>query len=260
MKAMKKMLAMLLILPMVFGVSVHAETKVEEQPDFSCNYVTDGWWVEFKGNKMTQNFTQDDIDYVTGQLQPGDSWVVKIELRNNIGNQDWYLSNKVIQTYEENEDGTAFINGGNGENLGITKADNGAYSYTLTYQKAGQERTLYDSKNIGGDDQNGLHGAAQTLSDYIYVDSTTKGENGLVTLVITCDGETLNNDYQNSRAVISMKFAMQAEDEHVDTGDTTNIALYGGLAAASLVGLGVVFFLLKKNKKNENDENNEGAE
>ena len=42
--------------------------------------------------------------------------------------------------------------------------------------------------------------------------------------------------------------------DEVPTGDSTNIYLWGGMAVASLAGIGILLVLIRRRRKNESDE------
>lgn len=249
MKIKKILLALMLVIP----TCLTSLSKVHGE-----DYTTDGWYVEFKDQEMIQNFSQEDIDEVGKDLQPGDTWTIRLKVINSTGNEDWYMTNEVVKTYETKRDD------GRDENEGLTAADNGGYTYKLYYydnenwQDETNGRVIYDSELVGGDETDGLHQATSALENYFYLDSFTPGQVGLLVLQITLDGETLNNDYQNTSAVVQMNFA--CEDRDIDSSniitnviktgdDQINPMIYGIIAMASLVLFGTLVYVNHRHKK-----------
>lgn len=260
MKLTKILLSLFLIIPTFLGSITYVSGE---------DYVTDGCYVEFKDQEMTQNFTQEDIDEVGTDLQPGDTWTIRLKVINTTGNEDWYMTNEVLKTYETKRDD------GRDANPGLTEADNGAYTYKLTYydnenwQNETNPRVIYDSEVVGGDETDGLHQATSALENYFYLDSLAPGESGLLLLEITLDGETLNNDYQNTSAVVQMNFA--CEDRTIDTsqdivttsvtstiktGDNSSLLIYGLLSGASLMFMIGLLYLYRRQKNEERRNSN----
>ena len=117
-------------------------------------------------------------------------------------------------------------------------AKGGAYIYSLIYNGPNNSRTIYTSGTVGGTDNIGLSGSTTALKDYFFLGSLKKGETGTVTLYVELDGETQNNDYFNTLADISMRFAVEltkTNGDVVKTGDETVIMPY--VIAASASGL-----------------------
>lgn len=170
-----------------------------------------GWQVKFTDeNKMESNFKTSDMDDSVSVLQPGDSVVFTINLKNeNSTATDWWMTNEVLKSLE---DGSP--NGASG----------GAYEYVLTYKdKTGEEVTLFDSDRVGGEDGysglEGLHAATIALDEYFYLDTLDFGQSGIVTLQVSLDGETQGNTYQDTLANLQMNFAVELNpDENTSTG------------------------------------------
>ena len=160
------------------------------------------WNVSFTDEeKMVSSFKTNDLDETIYGLQPGDNAIIKIDLKNkNKASTDWYMTNEVLYSLEDRSANAA--TGG------------GAYTYRLTYtDKAGEERVLFSSDTIGGDNVSaageGLHAATNALEDYLFLDTLAKGDSGYVTLEVALDGETQGNDYQNTLADLQMNFAVE---------------------------------------------------
>ena len=211
----------------------------------------DGWKVVFDGEKMNSTFQSQDLADEAGNIQPGDSIELKIEIQNGWeGETDWYMTNSVLQTLEEG-----------------STANGGAYTYRLVYAGKGQTETvLFDSDGIGGEQESGagqgLHQATDSMEDYFYLTRLSNGESGTVRLKVGIDGETQGNAYQETLAKLQMNFAAEkvaaggTETRNrtvystVKTGDTAKVLLFSVLALISgLALLAYVVFIMKKNQR-----------
>ena len=184
-----------MLLALGSGVTAHAE-----------DYTGSGdMEVRFAGDKMESTFQSSQISDQARALQPGDSVTFQIKLKNN-GDKatDWYMTNEVVKSLEQEEDGEQTANGG-------------AYTYVLTYTESGTgggSRVLYSSESVGGDKSAGalgvgLHEATSSLEDYFYLDTLEAGKSGTVSLQIALDGETQGNAYQETLAQLQMNFAVE---------------------------------------------------
>jgi len=188
----KKIMALFLALALGCGMSVQAE-------EF---YGGEGWQVTFTADrKMESNFKRGDLDEAVSGLQPGDSILFTVNLKNeNSVSTDWYMTNEVLYSLEDRS-----------ANSGTR---GGAYTYELIYtDKSGRENVLFSSDTIGGDsageEGQGLHAATGALEEYFYLDSLGTGQGGTITLLIALDGETQGNDYQDTLADLQMNFAVE---------------------------------------------------
>lgn len=188
--------------------------------DWSVTFTTD--------KKMDSNFTKDAMSDTLKNLQPGDDATFTVTINNSYdGKINWYMSNKVIESLEDASNNSTTAGG--------------AYTYRLVYtDNAGQQTTLYDSDKVGGEmteeeieevGGEGLHEATSALEDYFLLDSMTRGNKGVVELYVALDGETQNNNYQDTLAALQMNFAVEVEDEiqtttPPKTGDTNNSFIY----------------------------------
>ncbi len=185
------------------------------------SYGGSDWTVTFTAGEnpvLDSNFkTQDLVDVVTG-LQPGDTAVIVVNLKNeNDSATDWYMTNEVLSSLEESVD-----------NAG---AAGGAYTYILDYtDKDGVVNTLFSSDTVGGEQSEedienageGLHEATDSLENYFYLDTLEKGESGSVTLQVSLDGETQGNAYQDTWAQLQMNFAVElSRNAPASTTNTT---------------------------------------
>ncbi len=175
-------------------------------------YSGEDWQVAFTSDgKMDSSFKSSDMDDVIYGLQPGDSAILSIDLRNdNASATDWYMTNEVLQSLEDTSRAAA----------------GGAYAYRLSYTAAsGEETVLFDSDTVGGEGTaggEGLHEATNALSEYFFLDTLNRGQSGRVRLEVTLDGETQGNGYQDTLAKLQMNFAVEPNDEPVPSTPTPN--------------------------------------
>ena len=252
----KKVLCLAMALVMLAGGSLTAHAEELKGQD--------GWRAEFNGKKIVSNFDSGTLADEAGNVQPGDSITLKVEIKNSdTGSADWYMTNEAIQSLEDAAD----------------VAQGGAYSYRLAYTgPKGQEIEIYNSENVGGESTTGklegLHQATDTLNDYFYLDRLEPGKSGTVTLKVTVEGETQNNDYQKTLAKLQMTFAVEKVTasvvkhtpgkvhtetrmitNRVQTGDTAQILLFCLLGLAS--GLVLLFIGVKSSKRRKNEQKGE---
>ena len=58
-----------------------------------------GWKAEFTGDKIDSNFSSKEFAEEVKDLQPGDSIVIKVAVKNGSKQgTDWYVSNEVLQS------------------------------------------------------------------------------------------------------------------------------------------------------------------
>ena len=252
----KKVLCLAMALVMLAGGSLTAHAEELKGQD--------GWRAEFNGKKIVSNFDSGTLADEAGNVQPGDSITLKVEIKNSdTGSTDWYMTNEAIPSLEDAAD----------------VAQGGAYSYSLAYKgPKGQEIEIYNSENVGGESTTGklegLHQATNTLNDYFYLDRLESGKSGTVTLKVTVEGETQNNDYQKTLAKLQMTFAVEKVTasvvkhtpgkvhtetrmitNRVQTGDTAHILLFCLLGLTS--GLVLLFIGVKSSKRRKNGQKGE---
>lgn len=167
-----------------------------------------GWKAEFTGDEIDSNFTSKAFAEEIKDLQPGDSIVIKVAVKNGSKQgTDWYVSNEVLQSLEDS-----------------SPANGGAYTYELTWKGAGDLTTLYSSKSVGGENVTaageGLHEATDNLEQFFYLDHLAKGEEGLITLKVALNGETQGNTYQNTLARLQLNFAVEGRGEEGESRRT----------------------------------------
>ncbi len=149
-------------------------------------------------NKLSEDRSAADMNNAVYDLQPGDDITITLNLKNdNASAANWYMTNEVLQSLEE----TA----GSG-------ASGGAYEYELAYtDPAGAREILFTSDTVGGENNSsrvGLKAATSGLEDFLYLDTLSPGQRGVITLRVALDGETQGNDYQNTLASLQMNFAV----------------------------------------------------
>jgi len=225
---MKKhmMTVLLVLLMMVFPATVFAD---------------DAGSVSYDGEELVSNFKTIDVS----DLQPGDSQEYTITVKNDGKEKtDWWLSNKVIKTLEEN-----------------SKASGGAYTYELKYNN----EVIYSNDTVGGDEKTsggGLHEATDAMEQFFHFATLDPGKSGVVTLKVALDGESQGNAYQNTTGELELIFAVEpyvegeptppAPTPAPKTGDDSNmlpyyIVAFGAGALLLLLALG----RMKKSRKED---------
>lgn len=171
----------------------------------------DNWKAEFTGDKLESSFTSEGFADEIKDLQPGDSILIKIAVKNSSGREtNWYVSNEVLRSLEDG-----------------SPANGGAYTYRLAWERGGEEDVLFNSETVGGENEQserqGLHGATSGLEDSFYLDTLGSGEEGEISLRVALDGETQGNDYQNTLARLRLNLAVEETDgNNGNNGDGNN--------------------------------------
>lgn len=122
---------------------------------------------------------------------------------------------------------------------------------------------------IGGQDEVGL----KAMEDNFLIATLAQDEEATLDIVLTADGDVMDNDYQNSVGLVQLNFSVEHDDQEavpeknvnkvvktvinpikkaIDTGDHTSSKLFVGLAIVSVAGIGIV--LLTKKKGDDKDE------
>lgn len=240
----KKIGKLFLLFAMLVSVPVTARAdRLEGSSD---------WAVVFTGdNELESNFTASDLNRVMDGMQPGDSAVLTLRMRNDNGaDTDWYMKNEVISSLEKSTEASA--------------AAGAAYTYRLAYtDPMGSQRELYSSDKVGGDTVTeageGLEQATSGLEDYFYLDTLKSRQGGEVALEIALDGNSVNNAYQDTRANLQMQFAVEtagggSRPRTVRTGDETDLA---PLIIASFVS-GMILLIFAAGRWKRRDDGGEG--
>ncbi len=160
----------------------------------------DNWNAEFTGDKLESSFTSEGFADEIKDLQPGDSVLIKIAVKNSSGKDtNWYVSNEVLRSLEDG-----------------SPANGGAYTYRLAWERGGEENVLFNSETVGGENEQaerqGLYEATSGLEDSFYLDTLKSGEAGEISLRVALDGETQGNDYQNTLARLRLNLAVEETD------------------------------------------------
>lgn len=258
--------AIILIISLV--VPVAAETY-ESDNDMNVTFT-----IENGKGKMESDFhggrNKNTIDdFLSEYLQPGDTGVFHINLKNASSKEtDWWMENRIIHSLEDRSNDVNTKGGG--------------YEYYLYYTNSkGERNTLFSSSNIGGDDTTagiGLWEATYGLQlsddeNFFYLDTFKGGQGGEITLEVTLDGETQGNDYQDTLADLGMNFAVELTSpeptttstettttpqrtttpNNVKTGDQSNALTYFiilGIAGVIILVFAIVMF---KRRRKENE-------
>ena len=167
--------------------TAHAESLSSEQ---NVSFTSD--------NKLSADYGSADMNNAVYNLQPGDDITITVNLKNdNPASSNWYMTNEVLQSLEETTG---------------SSASGGAYEYELTYtDPTGEVEVLFTSDTVGGENNGsrvGLKAATSGLEDYLYLDTLSPGQRGVITLRVALDGETEGNSYQNTLAKLQMNFAV----------------------------------------------------
>ena len=178
-------------------------------------------------------------------MLPGDSMKVTFNLKNEY--------NKAVDYYMYNNS-EAF------ETL-TANAKNAAYDYELTY--SGKTAPLYSSDVVGGDEMQGIEEATDALKDYFLLqDGFANGRTETVSLVLTLDGETQVNSYQDALGNVKFSFAVEVPPEPTEkheeriiyipnTGDSINMNVYIIAEVLSLILLAIALYTYYRYLKNQ---------
>ena len=201
-KNMKKILLPAVVaLALIFAMTVTAMADlVPPLNDYNVKFTSK--------EEMVSSFKTEDMYNQFAGMQPGDYTDIAISLKNeHEKTTDWYMTNKVLKTLEDTREKAAL--------------SGGAYTYKLTYKnsKSGEEKLLFSSETVGGEDVSeageGLHEATDALEEWFYLDTLSTDEGGVLTLRVALDGETQGNDYQDTLAELQMQFAVELREPEI---------------------------------------------
>lgn len=185
----KKIVTYILLAGMLFlnQATAHAETLTTES---NVSFTAD--------NELNADYTNAEMNDAVYNLQPGDDITITLNPKNdNPSAANWYMTNEVLQSLEETAG---------------SSASGGAYEYELIYTAPdGTQEELFTSDTVGGENSGsrvGLKAATSGLEDYLYLDTLSPGQQGVITLRVALDGETEGNAYQNTLARLQMNFAV----------------------------------------------------
>ena len=200
-------------------------------PAYARNYTGSGdWLVTFtSGKEMTSNFTSSEWHDTMAGMQPGDTADFQVTIQNSYpGETYWYMTNEVLKSLEDASENALTQGGG--------------YSYVLTYTGNDGLVTIFDSDTVGGENVSpageGLHEATDATEEYFKIDTLKAGQKGVVNLHVELDGETQNNDYQDTLAQLNVQFATElpgTDRKTVKTGDESSPWMFILMAAAAVV-------------------------
>lgn len=232
---MKRCISLLLLLTLLLSLGGTAFAEDYSSPDN---------WVTFRASaKMESNFKNNTVQDVLSRLQPGDTASFTITLKNEHSSSTrWYMTNTVLKSLED---------------AARASIQNGAYSYYLSYERGdGTNFTeLFNSDRVGGESRfidndgklrQGLFEATEGLEDWFALDTLASGQTGTIRLVVSLDGETQGNVYQDTLAQVKMNFAVELQTPEkgpsgiVKTGDPWDLQPYYIVMAVT----GLLFLLL----------------
>lgn len=194
--------------------------------------------ITFEGD--SQKFiTQEGTNEGFEDMQPGETRSVSVRLKNdNSDTMDFFMSAEILDNIAEKGNKDAVYD------FSISKDNETFFASVIgaTGNTIGEEY-LTDDNNI----------KLATLA---------KGEESLVTVSLTLDGDSTENAYMNQAGQIKLRFSagtpvenlgetqtiIQRVINYVKTGDSAQFVLLGGLLVVSAIGV-IVF--MKKTKKKE---------
>ena len=165
-------------------------------------------------------------------MEPGESREGKISLYNNSDkNMDFYINSELISNIA-----------GEGSKAGI-------YNIKIYKSVKDNEYSLLYDGIIGSQDTTGNTKTDSALSGNIligdkYIATLSGGESADIRIVVTLDGETMDNSYMNKEGRIRINVSAQPNSDaavtktSVMTGDNSLLMLYGVLAV--IVGTAVL--------------------
>ena len=144
------------------------------------------WNVTYSAEKqMVSDYNQESVNQALSHMQPGDSFTMKVNLRNlSDTSTDWYMTSEAIKTLEEG-----------------ASASGGAYTYN------GNE--IYRSNTVGGDNSQGFKEISGVTGKWFYVATLGSGDTGVVSIEMSLDGETQDNAYMNTLGKLNVAFAVE---------------------------------------------------
>ena len=116
---------------------------------------------------------------------------------------------------------------------------------------------------VGGDEMQGIEEATDALKDYFLLqDGFANGRTETVSLVLTLDGETQVNSYQDALGNVKFSFAVEVPPEPTEkheeriiyipnTGDSINMNVYIIAEVLSLILLAIALYTYYRYLKNQ---------
>ena len=180
-------------------------------------------------------------------MEPGESREGKISLYNNSDkNMDFYINSELIS------------------NIADEGSKAGIYNIKIYKSVKDNEYSLLYDGVIGSQDTTGNTKTDSALSGNIligdkYIATLSGGESADIRIVVTLDGETMDNSYMNKEGRIRINVSAQPNSDaavtktSVMTGDNSLLMLYGVLAViAGTAVLGTLAGLYCRRKEKHN--------
>lgn len=194
--------------------------------------------ITFEGD--SQKFiTQEGTNEGFEDMQPGETRSVSVRLKNdNSDTMDFFMSAEILDNIAEKGNKDA------------------VYDFSISRDN----ETFFAS--VIGATGNTIGEEYLTDDNNIKLATLAKGEESLVTVSLTLDGDSTENAYMNQAGQIKLRFSagtpvenlgetqtiIQRVINYVKTGDSAPFVLFGGLLVVSAIGA-IVF--MKKTKKKE---------
>ena len=159
------------------------------------------WEVTYTGSDFDSTYNSAKASI--SNTMPGDT--IEFNVTYNNGTNEaatFYMNADVIKSLEEE-----------------SEANGGAYSYKILNSTS--SIPIFDSETIGGEatDVVGLNQVSSKEGAYFSLGSIPAGESGVVTVAISLDGNSQNNNYMSTLAQLQIKFGAEPTSE-ADGGET----------------------------------------
>ena len=235
MKRVRLLTTLCLIAAMAFAM-----TSVSYADEYTVSYSC-----AYDGADITTNFDQAAYDSLVSELEPGDSiQYIATYFNHSDKKTRWFLKTDVLKSLEE---GTA----DGGGYLGSLKNSN---------QDASAPEVLFDNTLAGGDEaatEGGMKELTNATEEYFSIGTLKAGQKGTVTMNVRFDGETENNDYEDTAGKLFMQFAVEdtsdgnrtVQENQTKTGDSSSIALMVAVMIAALLAAVLAILSYRKDRK-----------
>lgn len=226
-----RFMTLLLTLTMVLAMSQMALAET---------YKADGGTYRFNGKDIVATGGTSISDQIDTLVEPGDTVTIDLTYTNGTGDTtEWYLENTVIESLEEAD------------------AKNGGYTYILrNIGPDGAVNEIFNS-DVGGTGTtpaeagegleqatNATKGKYANSPDYFFIQTLEGEQSGTTQLVVSLDGESQVNTYQEKHAEIEFSYAVEVQGTEdiykhirktINTGDTKNLILPAITFLAALI-------------------------